>query len=147
MKGCKKVGEIDNKEIYLCEKTSKQEEEKVDEIISLVSGDGKIKYVERFVPIPTRGFVSEIPPDLQAKIYRLAMSRLSPKTDFIVFRNEVGEPHYEDEGRTYVFYLPELPKKVYVKLDDYGSPEILSKCLGHPTKARYVATFMLAEEY
>ena len=131
MKGCKKVGEIDDKVIYICEKTSKQEEEK--EV--------------RFVPIPTRGFVSEIPPDLQAKIYRLAMSRLSPKTDFIVFRNEVGEPHYEDEGRTYVFYLPELPKKVYVKLDDYGSPEILSKCLGHPTKARYVATFMLAEEY
>jgi len=103
--------------------------------------------MEKVLPMFTIGFRSEIPPDLQAKIITLAMSKLSPETDFIVFRNETGEPHYEDEGRTYVFYLPELPKKVYVKLDDFGSPEELSKWAGYPTKARYVATYMLAEEY
>ena len=46
-----------------------------------------------------------------------------------------------------VYYMPQLPKKVYVKMDDYGSPEILSKQLGTKVNARYVITFMLAEEY
>ena len=108
----------------------------------------KLDKEEMFVvPVFTRGFLQDIDPELRAKVMKLAFSRLSPKTDFIVFRNEIGSPHYEDEGRTYVFYLPELPKEVYVKLDDYGSPEALSEYLGCPTRARYVATFMLAEEY
>jgi len=99
------------------------------------------------IPLFTIGFRSEIPADLQAEIIKKTYAKISPETDFIVFRNEAGEDHYEDEGRTYVYYMPQLPKKVYVKMDDYGSPEILSKQLGSKVNARYVITFMLAEEY
>ncbi|RLF38194.1 MAG: hypothetical protein DRN03_00330 [Thermoplasmata archaeon] len=94
----------------------------------------------------TVGFRS-LPSDIQTEIIKKAMEKISPKTDFIVFRNEPGEDHYEDEGRTYVYYMPNLPKKVYVKLDDFGSPEILSEQLGTKVNTRYVVTFMLAEEY
>lgn len=97
--------------------------------------------------LSTIGFRTEIPSDLQAKIIKKALAKISPKTDFIVFRNELGTSHYEDEGRTYVYYMPKLPKKVYVKLEDYGSPEILSEQLGYKVDTQYIITFMLAEEY
>jgi len=99
------------------------------------------------VELMTIGFKAEIPDPLKFEIIRKTREKISPKTDFIVFRPEEGKDHYEDEGRTYVYYMPELPKKVYAKLDDFGSPEILSEQLGSKVDTQYVITYMLAEEY
>ncbi|RLJ08610.1 MAG: hypothetical protein DRP12_00145 [Candidatus Aenigmatarchaeota archaeon] len=100
-----------------------------------------------FIPLSTRGFASEIHPDLQAKIWEITMREISPKTDFIVFDPDAKERKYEDEGRTLRVPMPELPKKVYAKLDDFGSPEVLSEQLGTKVNTQYLVTFMLAEEY
>ena len=40
------------------------------------------------IPLFTIGFRREIPADLQAEIIKKTYAKISPETDFIVFRNE-----------------------------------------------------------
>jgi hypothetical protein len=67
--------------------------------------------------------------------------------DFIVFDPNIGGEKYEDEGRSYHLSAPWLEKKVYVKLDDYGTKENLSENIGFPVNTQFVATLMLPEDY
>jgi len=101
----------------------------------------------RFVPLLTIGVRSEIPPEHQFRLIAIASKYISPKTDFIVFDPEAKEMKYEDEGRTLRYPAPWLKEKVWAKLDDYGSPETLSKYIGFEVDTRYVVTFMLPHEY
>ena len=96
--------------------------------------------------LKTRGFM-ELDENLQVEIMAKAMPRISPKTDMIVFKKDAKE-HYEDDNRTLIMPLPKgLDKKVYVKLDDFGSKEVLSESAGHKVDTQYAITFLLAEEY
>ena len=107
-----------------------------------------------FVLIRTRGFVSEIPPDIQGKIMTYALRRIRPeKPSWVVFYPNDGkrEEHLEDEGRTLITVLEGLIKKVYVILDDFGSVEALRENMGEyappSLNTKYTVTFLLAEEY
>jgi len=111
-----------------------------------------------FVLIRTLGF-SMLDPKIQADIMHVALQKLNLKTDMIVFYPEdkdpmnclectSGKPHYEDEGRTYIIpRFKGLKEKVYAKLEDWVSSEVLSEQVGYKTNARVTITFMLAEEY
>lgn len=99
--------------------------------------------------VSTRSFMlSDIPKDLKNTIISLAMMKVSPKTDFIIFDPKTTrQEQYEDQGRSLRLGMPRLTEKVYAKLDDYGSKETLSKSVGHPVNTQYVLTIMLAEDY
>lgn len=99
-----------------------------------------------FIPMFTIGFRA-LPADKQAEMLRVAYRYINPKTDFIVFDPEAKEISYEDEGRTLRYPMPGIPETCYAKLDDFGSPEILSREIGYKVNTRYVVTFMLASEY
>lgn len=75
----------------------------------------------------------------QDEIFKIALSRITEKTDFIVFKKEATQERYEDENRTLV--IPYDVQKVYVKLDDYKGNE------QHNFNKRFAITFMLADEY
>jgi hypothetical protein len=117
-------------------------------ILVLVLVFNMVKFGEKLhlYMVVTRGFLS-LSEDEQAVIRELAVSHISQKTDFIVFEHGTEFMKHEDEGRTLRVTMPLLTTKVYAKLDDYGSPEELSKEVGHPVNTQYVLTLMLAEEY
>ena len=94
----------------------------------------------------TQGFIHDIPSEKQGEIMTIALSKINPKTDWVVFKKEAKKEHLEDEGRTLVVPM-DIPKNVYAILDDYGDVEILSNNLGHKVNTKYVVTFLLAEEY
>ncbi len=103
------------------------------------------------VVLTTPGFRS-LPVELQQMMIRTAMAKISPRTDMIVFDPSVDpdapiKETYEDEGRTLRIPVSGLEKKVYAKLDDFHSPEILSRELGHVVNTQYTLTLMLADEY
>ena len=99
--------------------------------------------------VVTRGFATEIPKELRTSIIELALKHITTKTDFIFFDPEVKgtKPRFEDDSRSLRIPMKSIPKKVYAKLDDYGSKEILSEEVGYPVQTQYVITLMLAEEY
>jgi len=116
-----------------------------------------------FMMLRTRGFISDLSEDLQASIMTSAMRTINVKCDMVVFRpisnppqhHETETVQYEDEGRTAVYHMRNLQKKVYVKLDDFGDPsqwnemyepQIVEELRKAPN-CRYTITFMLAEEY
>lgn len=105
-----------------------------------------------FVLMRTRGFINDIPPEIQADVMAYALHRIKPdRPNWVVFYPE-GErqEHLEDEGRTLITTLKGLTKKVYAILDDFGSPEALRQNMGKygvGVNTRYVITFLLAEEY
>ena len=108
-----------------------------------------------FTIVKTIGFANEINPDLQAKIMEHALHNFTPITDMIVYYPHRVNPHKEDEGRTLITFMDGLPKKVYAKKDDYGDPATWDKIYDQEVAqdlktsgiARYVFTFMLAEDY
>ena len=106
-----------------------------------------------YVLMRTRGFITDIPEDLQGKLMAYALRRIRPqKPNWVVFKpdGQVTE-HLEDNGRTLITTMQGLTKKVYVILDDFGSVEALKENMGKYAppnlKTRYVVTFLLAEEY
>jgi hypothetical protein len=105
----------------------------------------------------TTGFRTEITEPYFADIIDLSMKHIRPeKPDMIVFTPNTGERiHLEDEGRTMIIPMPNLPKKVYAKLDNFQPSETWD-CIYLPEDAQglkdagirqYVLTIMLAEEY
>jgi hypothetical protein len=91
--------------------------------------------------VETEGF-SSLPEEAKEYCRGIAISRISPQVNFMVFQpGETGEPYLEDEGRTLVIPSPNLSAKVYAVLDDYRGAE--EAALGH----RWVLTLMLAEEW
>jgi len=108
-----------------------------------------------FTICQTVGFRSDIPEEIQAKIMAHAFENLKAPTDFVIYETEAGPEHFEDEGRSLSTYVPGTTKKVYAKLDDYGSPdewdemyeEKVADDLKKGIHGRFVITFMLAEEY
>ena len=91
--------------------------------------------------VKTAGFDS-LPIDDLEYCFRIALDRINPRTDFIIFDPErLGKPYLEDEGRTLIVPSPNIDKKVYAKLDDYNGNE--EEAFGY----RWVITLMLAEEY
>lgn len=99
------------------------------------------------IVIATVGYQREIPADERAIIYNVARPKLSPETTMVVFSPKEETSRYEDDHRTWIQSMKTIPKVVYVKLDDYGSKEELSRSLGYATDKRYVVTFLLSEEY
>ncbi len=101
----------------------------------------------------TRGFQGLVS-DVQADIMSKATNRIHPtKPNMIAFypehRTDIKE-HTEDNGRTLITTIKGLTSKVYAKLDDFGSPEVLKEWMG-PENApkgniQHILTFMLAEE-
>jgi len=43
--------------------------------------------------------------------------------------------------------LPGLPGRVYLKVDNYGSPEILSEEIDYKLTTPYLITIMMAEDW
>jgi len=84
-----------------------------------------------------------------------ALENLEAPTDFVIYGTEEVSEHFEDEGRSLSTFIPDTMKKVYAKLDDYGSPEkwdeLYDKEIADGLKkgihGRFVVIFMLAEEY
>ena len=98
------------------------------------------------VILRTQGFMRSIPPEKQNRIMSIAVSKINPKTNWVVFKKEAEKEHFEDEGRTLVVPM-DIPKTVYAILDDYGDSGTLSDNLGQKVNTRYAVTFLLAEEY
>lgn len=101
----------------------------------------------RYLSVATQGFISGIPDEEKAAIALLTAQKITPSTDFLVFDPKADQVRIEDQGRTMIIPYKTIPHKVYVKLDDYGSIEALSKDYGRPIEVQYKVTFMLAEEY
>jgi hypothetical protein len=109
----------------------------------------------KIVILRTIGFMTEVSPDLQARIMEYTLKHINPKTDMVVFYPHRVNPHYEDDNRTLITFMDGLNKKVYAKLDDYGEPDEWDKLyepetvetLRQAPNCRYTITFMLAEEY
>jgi len=100
-----------------------------------------------FFIVTTSGF-SALPEDVARDILSRGIATIKPDNpDFIVFDPEAKRTEFEDEGRTLHIAYPKLDEKVYVKLDDYGSKEVLSDSVGSPVNTQYAVTFLLAEEY
>jgi len=103
----------------------------------------------------TRGFISNVEPDVQAKIMEYALKHLDKKTDMVVFYPHRVNTHYEDENRTLITFMDGLTQKVYAILDDFGEPSewgkmyepSIVKRLREAPNCRYTITFMLADEY
>lgn len=101
----------------------------------------------------TRGFISDVPKEIQANIMAYALRRINPKKpNWVVFYPESEKKeHLEDNGRTLITSMKGLTKKVFAILDDFGSPKALKENMGKyappDLKTQYVVTFLLAEEY
>lgn len=113
--------------------------------------------MEKITLMLTIGFRTEIPEPYFTDIIDMAMKHVRPeKPDMIVFTINMGEHiHLEDDGRTLMFPMPNLPKKVYAKLENFQPPETWDS-IHSPEDAQdledagirqYVLTIMLAEEY
>lgn len=81
--------------------------------------------MEKITLMLTVGFRTEIPEPYFTDIMDLAMKHIKPeKPDMIVFTpNTEEQMRLEDEGRTLIFPMPNLPKKVCAKLDSFEPPE------------------------
>ena len=113
--------------------------------------------MEKITMMLTIGFRTEIPEPYFTDIIDNAMKHVRPKKpDMIVFTpNSSEHVHLEDEGRTLIIPMSNLPKKVYAKLDNFQPPETWDS-LYSPEDAQdlktagirhHVLTVMLAEEY
>ncbi len=107
--------------------------------------------ISGMVPMFTPGFQG-LHPDVQADIMHKAFKRISPKepTMIVFYPEGQREETLEDQGRTLITTAKGLTKKVYAKLDDFGSPEALKENMGEYAprgNIQHVLTFMLAEEY
>jgi len=112
--------------------------------------------------LTTIGFRS-LDPDIQADIMKLGLKLVNKKTDMVVFDPDDSKNYdkiiarkingkyyrvrFEDGDRTLRVHFPEIDKRVYAKLDDYGSAENLSENAGMELNTQYALTFLLAEEY
>ena len=107
--------------------------------------------------VATSNFLSQISFEMDAKMRTIALKRVGERgivdgvlfPDFLVF-----DPHllgvtekWEDECRTLRIAMPGLPGKVYVKADNFRSPEILSEQIGHEVTTPYLITIMMAEDW
>lgn len=96
--------------------------------------------------VKTVGFQNRLDGTEQDEVMKLALEKITPTTDFIIFRADEKE-HYEDEDRTFVIPFKSLKwsdlssPKIYVKLDDFKGVETYN------FDKRFKITFMLAEEY
>lgn len=99
-----------------------------------------------FVILATSGF-AKLNPELQAKIMKIAISKINKKTNWIVFDPDVKREQLEDEGITLRMPFKGIPENVYAILDDHGSPEMLSMQMGCSVNTQYTLTFLLASEY
>lgn len=115
--------------------------------------------------VATSNFLEQVSSDMDARLRGIALKRLGDKRknrygetipDFIIFDPDFESPlvtkyplheKYEDDNRSLRISMPGLPGKVYVKLDDYGSPETLSEQVGHKVRTQFVITLMMAEDY
>ena len=82
----------------------------------------------------------------------VAQEYLVGNVSMIVFCPDAEEASYEDEGRTYRYPLKNIDamelRKVYAKLDDYGSVEALRRSTGEISlSTQYVMTLLFAHEY
>jgi hypothetical protein len=113
--------------------------------------------MEKITIMLTIGFRTEIPEPYFTDIIDLAMKHIRPeKPDMIVFTPNTGEHiHLEDEGRTLIIPMLNLPKKIYAKHDNFRPPETWDNIYS-PEDAQdlkdagirqYTLTIMLAEEY
>jgi hypothetical protein len=117
----------------------------------VVSGKAEVAIVR------TWRFANEVEPSVQARIIEYALKHLNAKTDMVVFYPYTVPTHYEDEGRTLVTYDNGLKEhqKVYAVLSDLGDPSQWEELYGREVaeelrrapNCRFVATFMLADEY
>lgn len=104
--------------------------------------------VKNYFMVFTRGFQGIEDDTIGGDIITKTIGWISPDNpDFLVFDPKAEKTEYEDEGRTLHIAYPKLEDKVYVKLDDYGSAEVLSENVGQKVRTQYAVTFMLAEEY
>lgn len=106
--------------------------------------------------VSTRNYLDTIPEKQDVEIREIALKRLGDKgknqygetiPDLIIFAPSFTGEEYQDDNRSLKIGKNDIPAKVYVKLDDYGSPENLSREVGHPTRTQFVVTFMMAEDY
>ena len=106
--------------------------------------------------VSTSGFL-EIDEEERATMMEIALRAVGSKgknkydeliPDFIIFDpSPDAKKGYEDDERSLRIPIKTIPEKVYAKLDNYGSAEILSEQVGHKVNTKYVLTFMLAQEY
>ena len=89
-----------------------------------------------------------LPDDVRGDILLKGMGSIKPENpDFLIFDPKATKTEYEDGGRTLHIAYPRLERdKVYVKLDDYGTAEVLSENVGRKVNTQYAVTFMLQEE-
>lgn len=103
--------------------------------------------VTNYFMVVTCGF-SGLPEAIQWDIISRGMAEIRPENpDFIVFDPKQAKTELEDDGRTLHVAYPRLETKVYAKLDDYGSKEVLSENVDRKVNTQYAVTFILAEEY
>lgn len=107
------------------------------------------KQINRALFLRTRGIMSEIDLDEQMAMLAIAKQHFyNGVTDFAVFDPEAEEKRYEDENRTVIIPYKTIPRKVYVKLDDYGSIENVERASGLTgLRSRFVITMLFPEEY
>ena len=105
--------------------------------------------------VATSNFLNSIPSDIDADIRHIALNEIGKDKnqwgelipDFIVFDPKASKKILEDDDRTLRIPMKNLPDKVYAKLDNYGSKEVLSEQVGHHVNTQYVLTFMMADDY
>jgi hypothetical protein len=107
--------------------------------------------------VATSNFLSQISFEMDAKMRTIAFKRIGERgivdgelyPDFLVFDPDLQllTERWEDEGRTLRIGMPGLPGRVYVKVDNYGSPEILSEQIGREVTTPYLITIMMAEDW
>lgn len=103
----------------------------------------------------TRNYLNTIPDEEKAIIQTISVREIGQKVnqhgehipDFIIFDPKAKTKKVEDQGRSLHIPMKTIPTKVYVKLDDYGSPMELSKQVGRIVNTQFALTFMLAEDY
>lgn len=107
------------------------------------------KQIYKALFLRTPGIISKIPVDEQFAMLAIAKQHFyNGVTDFAIFDPDATEKRFEDENRTVIIPYKTIPTKVWVKLDDYGSPEILERESGlKGLNTRFVITMMLPEEY
>jgi len=102
--------------------------------------------VRNYFVVVTQGFNS-LPEGITWDIISRGMAEIKPeKPDFIIFDPDAKKTEFEDDGRTLHIAYPRLETKIYAKLDDYGSKEVLSENAGRKVNTQYAVTFMLPEE-
>lgn len=127
------------------EEEVKEIERQAEKTVNNLIKKGEKRHIEQALILKTNGF-SCLEDTIQSEIMKIALQNINPKTDFIVFTNQEQQQHKEDNGRSLIIPF-NVSKKVYVKLDDYGSVEALRENSKLNVNSQYAITFMLAEEY